>query len=63
MGLDAADYPNYGLDEDTRAEVTPARLQFEREHREQVDRDAELERLAYEAEKFSNAYAAESLKY
>ncbi len=42
--IGAYDRPNYGEEEDTRQEATPERLQFEREHRAQVEWDAELER-------------------
>ena len=43
MGLEAADYPNYGLDEDMREEATPEMLQFEREHWAQLAHDAWLD--------------------
>lgn len=47
--IDAYDRPNYGEEEDTRQEVTPGMLQFEQEHRAQIERDAELERQEKEA--------------
>ena len=63
MRLDASDYPNYGLDEGDEPEVTPDILKREREYWERVERDAERERLEFEAEKLQNAYTAESMKY